>query len=118
SEGLISVLDVSVLYQYTAEQVPDIRKTIGTNPRDTVLVPYARDAIRSVASGYQVKALYSDVGRTEISKKILSILKERLESKNIHVTDVLLRDVKLPSTFTESIENKLKSEQEALQKEF
>ena len=118
SEGLISELDVSLLYRVPVDKAVHIRKTIGYDYRSIVMIPYFRDAIRNVASGYNVKALYSDKGRTEISQKIFEILKIKLEPKGIVVEDVLMRDVKLPPAFSESIERKLKTEQEALQKEF
>ncbi len=118
SEGLISSLDVSVLYNVPKEKAIYVRKTIGRNYKDIVLEPYVREAIRNVVSGYEVKALFNDQGRNEISKKILAFLKERVEPRGIMLQDVLLRDVRLPDTFTVSIQMKLKTEQEALQKQF
>ena len=118
SEGLISTLDVSVLYSVDPSNVVKVRKTVGANYRETVLEPYVREAIRNIVSGYQVKALYSDAGRQEIGKKIFSFLTEKLTERGIRVQDVLLRDVRLPASFAQSIELKLRAEQEALQKEF
>lgn len=118
SEGLISQLDVSVIFNVPAEKVVHVRRTIGRRYMDTVLEPYVREAIRNIVSGYPVKALYSDAGRKEIGEKILAFLKERVEPRGIFVQDVLLRDVKLPPSFAQSIEQKLRAEQEALQKEF
>jgi len=118
SEGLISTLDVSVLYSVDKDKVVNVRRTIGSNYRDNVLEPYVREAIRNVVSGYQVKALYSDAGRQEIGKKIFEFLNEKLASRGIRIQDVLLRDVRLPASFSQSIEQKLRAEQESLQKEF
>jgi len=118
SEGLISQLDVSVLFNVTREQAVLVRKTIGRTYRETVLEPYIREGIRNVVSGYAVKALFSDAGRKEIGENILAFLKMKLEPRGIMVQDVLLRDVRLPPTFAQSIEAKLRAEQESLQKEF
>lgn len=118
SEGLISTLDVSVLYNVPVDQVVTVRKTTGANYRQTILEPYSREAIRNVVSGYAVKSLYSEQGRKEIGENILNFLKMKLEPRGVTVQDVLLRDVKLPPTFSQSIEAKLRAEQEALQKEF
>ena len=118
SEGLISQLDVSVLYNVPAEQAVTVRKTIGRDYRETILEPYIREAIRNVASGYAVKSLFSDAGRKEIGEKILEFLRAKLEPRGIKVQDVLLRDVRLPPSFAQSIEAKLRAEQESLQKEF
>ena len=118
SEGLISTLDVSVLYSIDKQDAVKVRKTVGRDYRETVLEPYVREAIRNVVSGYQVKALYSDAGRQEIGKKIFDFLNGKLNDRGIRVQDVLLRDVRLPASFAQSIEMKLRAEQEALQKEF
>jgi regulator of protease activity HflC (stomatin/prohibitin superfamily) len=118
SEGLISSLDVSVLFNIPKEKVVHVRKTIGQHYGSTVLEPYVREAIRNVVSGYQVKALYSEAGRHEIGQKILEFLRSKLDERGIMIQDVLLRDVRLPVVFSQSIEAKLKTEQEALQKEF
>lgn len=116
SEGLISTLDVSVLFN--VEDAPLIRKKIGPEYKNKVLIPYIRDSVRNVASGYQVKALYSEAGRTEISYKILASLQKDLKPRGIDVQKVLLRSVILPKTFLASIESKLRAEQESLQKQF
>lgn len=118
SEGLISSLDVSILFNIPKDKAVFVRKTIGRNYMDVVLEPYIREAIRNIVSGYEVKALFNDQGRKEISQKILSFLKERVEPRGIVLQDVLLRDVRLPETFAQSIQIKLRTEQEALQKEF
>ena len=118
SEGLISTLDVSMIYNVPKENVVAVRKNIGTNYVQKIVEPYLREAIRNVASGYEVKALFQDKGRREISQKMLEFLQTKLEPRGIAVQDVLLRDVQLPRLFSDSIQVKLRTEQEALQKEF
>ncbi len=118
SEGLISQLDISILYNVPKDRVVFVRKTTGRDYRETIIEPYVREAIRNIVSGYAVKALFSDEGRHEIGNKILAFLKEKLEPRGINVQDVLLRDVRLPQSFAASIESKLRAEQESLQKEF
>ena len=118
SEGLISQLDVSVIYNVPQENIVTVRRTIGRYYRETVLEPYIREAIRNVVSGYQVKALFSDEGRKAIGENILAFLRTKLEPRGLMIQDVLLRDVRLPPTFAQSIETKLRAEQESFQKEF
>ena len=118
SEGLISSLDISVLFNVPKETVVTVRKTIGRAYVEVVLEPYIREAIRNVVSGYEVKALFSDQRRQEIGQKILDFLRVKMEPRGIKIQDVLMRDVRLPEIFAESIQIKLKTEQEALQKEF
>lgn len=118
SEGLISTLDVSLLYNVPIDKAVFVRKTIGSNFEQTIVEPYFREAIRNVASGYEVKSLYSEEGRGKIGAQILEFLKSKLEPRGIIVQDVLLRDVRLPPAFSDSIQQKLRTEQESLQKQF
>ena len=67
---------------------------------------------------YEVKALYSEQNRKEIGSKISAFLKEKLGPRGIEIQDILLRDVTLPAAFAQSIEVKLRTEQESLQKQF
>ena len=118
SEGLIVGLDTSLLFRVLPEQAPDIRKTIGWNYLDRLIIPYFRNAVRDVVSGYEVKNIYAEAGRKEIAAKIHGYLTQNLEPRGIVVEDVLLRDVKLPQRFAESIEAKLTAEQRVQQKRF
>lgn len=118
SEGLISNLDVSILFHVPADNVVKVRKTIGLDYSTTVLEPYMREAIRSTTSAYTVSDLYSDAGRKEISSKILSYMKDKLTDRGIVIEDVLVKGVQLPAIFAASIANKLKVEQESLQKQY
>jgi len=118
SEGLVSQLDISILYHIPPDKVVFVRKTIGSDYQSTVLEPYMREAVRSTASAYQVSALYSDAGRKEISEKMLGYLRDKLNDRGIIIEDVLIKGVQLPQVFADSIETKLKTEQESLQKQF
>lgn len=118
SEGLIVGLDASLLFKVRADAAPQIRKTIGWNYADKLIVPYFRNGLRDVVSGYEVKNIYSETGRQEIAAKLLEFLRVNFEARGIDVVDVLLRDVKLPQRFRESIEQKLTAEQKVQQKSF
>ena len=118
SEGLIVGLDTSLLFQVDPQSVPEIRKTVGRNYVERLIVPYFRNALRDTVSGYPVKNIYGEEGRKAIANQILLFLKENLGPRGIMVVDVLLRDVKLPQRFKESIEAKLTAEQRVQQKQF
>ncbi len=118
SEGLIVGLDTSLMFQVRADQAPEIRQTIGWNYVDKLIVPYFRSSLRDVVSGYTVKTVYAEEGRKEIAAKIKGKLQDKLGPRGIEIVDVLLRDVKLPARFKESIEAKLTAEQRVQQKQF
>ena len=111
-------LDTSLLFQVQPELAPSIRKTVGWNYGTQLVIPYFRNAVRDVVSGYPVKNIYGEAGRKEIAAKIREFLRQNLEPRGITVVDVLLRDVKLPPRFKESIEAKLTAEQRVQQKTF
>ncbi len=118
SEGLIVGLDASLLFQVEPEKCPEIRKQVGRNYLGVLVVPYLRNAVRDVVSGYEVKNIYAEQGRKEIANRMKEYLIENLKPRGIRVVDVLLRDVQLPARFKESIEAKLAAEQKAEQKRF
>ncbi len=118
SEGLIVGLDTSLLFQVMPTMAPQIRKTVGRNYLNRLIVPYFRSAVRDVVAGYPVKNIYAEKGRKEIASKIRGFLRDNLEARGIQIVDVLLRDVKLPTRFKESIEAKLTAEQRVQQKQF
>jgi len=106
SEGLIVALDLSLRFQVIRERAPEIRKTIGANYVELLLVPYLRNAVRDIVRGYPAMNIVSDAGREEIVSKIEAFLTHNLEPRGIRVEDVLLHEVKLPAGFPESIEAK------------
>ncbi len=118
SEGLIVGLDTTLQFQVIPEQAPTIRKTIGWDYMNNLILPVFRSALRDVVAGFPVKRIYAQQGRMEITEKIKDVLKEKLEPRGFIVVDVLLRDVKLPARFKESIEAKLTAEQRVQQKQF
>ena len=118
SEGLIVQMDVSVLWRVVPEKAPDLRQSISGSISDSLVTPYIRNGIRDVASGYAVKAVYTTEGRREIAATLRGYLQSQLRARGVEVEDVILRDLKLPPTFKQSIEAKLAAEQRALQKEF
>ena len=118
SEGLIVGLDTSLLFQVQPNKAPSLRKTVGWNYVELLIIPYFRNAVRDVVSGYPVKNIYGVQGRKEIAGKVRDFLIENLTPRGIEVVDVLLRDVKLPARFKDSIEAKLTAEQRVQQKQF
>jgi regulator of protease activity HflC (stomatin/prohibitin superfamily) len=118
SEGLIVGLDTTLQFQVQPDQAPTIRKTIGWDYMNNLILPVFRSALRDVVAGYPVKRVYAQEGRKDIAENILEVLRVKLEPRGFLIVDVLLRDVKLPARFKESIEAKLTAEQRVQQKQF
>lgn len=116
-EGLIIVLDLSVIYNVKPDRASEIKQTVSGSIEDTLLIPYMRNGIRDLASGYEASALYSQETREAIAQALEDKLVANLD-QNLFIEDVLLRKVKLPERVTQAIEDKLDAEQKSQKKQF
>lgn len=116
-EGLTLGLDITVLYHLEKNNAPRIYKEIGRNYESKILRPSIRSVIREIVAQYQAEDLYSQK-RAEAAEKILSSLKTKAKNRGIAIEEVLLRNVTLPTKLADSIEDKLKAEQESKRFDF
>lgn len=118
SEGMIVKLETTLLFRIIGSSAPELRKTVGRDYVERLVVPYFRSVLRDVVSGYPVRNIYSETGRKEITERMQKLLRENLEARGIQIVDVLLRDIQLPQRFRDSIEAKLTAQQRVQEKEF
>jgi len=114
-DGLEIKIDSTVWWKIDKEKIYDIYENIAKNTaelKQKVVRPVIRTAIRDICSNYTMKELYS-AERQNIGGYIKKKLKPLMENKNVLIGEVLIRNVKLPAKVEESIENKLKKQQEA-----
>ncbi len=116
-EGLIINLDMSVIYRVKSTRASEIQQTVQGDIKDTLLIPYIRNYIRDLASGYEASAFYSQKTRELIANELETKLVAALE-EDLIIEDVLLRKVRLPERVTQAIEDKLDAEQKSQKKEF
>jgi len=116
-EGLSVDLDITVLYHLDEAKASDVYKTVGLNYEEKVIRPGIRSAIREVIAQYEAKDIYSEK-RQEAAQNILEELKTQLEPRGIVMEDVLLRNVVLPESLAQAIQEKLSAEQEAQKYDF
>jgi len=116
SEGLSINVDVSIIYAVKPDRASEIYQTVSDNIKDTLLVPYVRNGIRDIVSGYTSEAVYTEEKRGEIAAQ----LKKYLEGKvgnDLIIHDVLLRQVTLPDTVKQAIDLKISAKQVNQRKE-
>ncbi|AFY54481.1 membrane protease subunit, stomatin/prohibitin [Rivularia sp. PCC 7116] len=109
-EGLNLNLDVSLQYKLDPQKAATVYKTIGTSETQLVISRF-RSTIRSIVAQYPANAIYS-IKRQEVARRINEQLTKELLPLGFVVEEALLRNVKMPDTIQQAIQEKLKAEQE------
>ena len=118
SSNLLKIsMDMTVFYQPFYENLGYLEVERGINYRAKVILPAMKSVAREVISKYLPEE-FNTTKREEIQLEIESRLSEKLADNYIQLNDVLIRNIKLPTTLEEAIERKLQQEQESLEYEF
>jgi regulator of protease activity HflC (stomatin/prohibitin superfamily) len=112
SEGLTVEVDVAVTFRVNATKAVGLYSTVGRNWQEVLLHPQVRATIRGIVSGFTSKELYDTERRSSVASLLYEKIKEDLEPRGIIIEAVPLRAIHLPTRVRESIENKLRMEQE------
>ncbi len=116
-EGLSVQLELSVLYHLNPEKAAEVYKTIGPNYAEIILEPQFRSVTRGVTAGFEAKALYTSE-RELLANQIQEHLSRIVEPRGITIETSPLRRVGLPARLSDSIEEKLRADQESQRMEF
>lgn len=114
AEGLIVGLETSLLFRPT--NVVDLRTKVGSNYVVIVLENTLIDIFREVIGNERVEDLIKNQDR--LTTKAMENLTVMMQARGIVIEDLMVTGLRLPDKFKDAIENKLESEQRALQKEF
>ena len=117
ANGLEITVDLSAWYQPDSKNLPLLHKEKGQRYVDRVVKPAVRSATRSVVGRYTPEQIYASQ-RDAIQQEIYEETKIILTQQFVQLNEVLVRDITLPSTIKQAIENKLKQEQASLEYEF
>lgn len=117
SNGLEIQIDASAWFQPKYENLGKLHQEKSEAYKERILLPAIRSAARSVVGRYTPEQLYSSK-RDAIQNEIFEETKAIVDNQYIQLNEILVRDVTLPPTIRESIENKLKQEQASLEYEF
>jgi len=117
SNGLEITVDVTLQFQPIAKELPLLHQEKGQNYIPDIVVPAIRAATRSIIGRYTPEEIYSSK-RDVIQSEIYDETKKLIEKQYVQVNEVLVRDITLPTTIKNAIENKLKQEQESLEYKF
>ena len=115
--GLTIKTELSYRYKPVDDKIGYVHDELGLNYHDNIIIPEIRSVTREVIGEYLPEELYS-TKREVIEDEIYERTKIALSSKYLLLDAVLIRDVTLPKTLQDAIENKLKQEQMSLEYEF
>ena len=116
-EGLSVELEISLLYSLSFENANKIYKTVGEDYVEKILIPQFRSVVRGVTAKYEARALYT-AEREQLSREMETELSKLVQPRGITLEAAPLRQIILPPGLTNSIEEKLKSEQESQRMQF
>ncbi|MBS1656890.1 MAG: prohibitin family protein [Chitinophagales bacterium] len=117
TDGLELKMDVSVLYRVVANKAPDILRNIGEDYRNVIVRPITRTKIRDNATYYSAVDLYSNK-REEFQQKIFNSIESDFKPRGLELQQLLIRNIALPESVKQAIEEKIQAEQAAQKMQF
>lgn len=115
-EGLSITSQISILYRLEKTEVVKIVNDLGLN-YEGIIANVFRSASADICSQYFAKDMHSGK-RSEIEADILKKMSGNLLNKGIVIESVLMKIIQLPQGLSQSIESKLRAEQDAMRMEF
>lgn len=95
-------IELTVQYTPKKSEASEILAVYGFNYFEKLINPIIRDVVRDVIGSYQAEKIAAD--RTAIAKEIRALLSDKFQSLPFQLTDVALRDIKLPQIVLKKIE--------------
>ncbi|MBM72531.1 MAG: peptidase [Crocinitomicaceae bacterium] len=118
SSNLLKItMDMTLFYQPQYDNLGFLEVERGMLYEAKVIQPAMRSVAREVIAKY-IPEEFNTTKREEIQLEIEDRLAEKLADNYIQLNDVLIRNIKLPTTLEQAIERKLQQEQESLEYEF
>lgn len=113
SKDLQSVTtEVSLNYNLDNAHIIDIYRELKGNQVERVIQPSIQEAVKNATAKFTAEELITK--REEVKGMIYDDLKNRLGSRNIIVTEVLITNFDFSPSFNAAVEAKVKAEQDAL----
>jgi len=115
-EGLNLSVQTNLIYRLDEDKTLPIYLKFKKNYDDIFIKPIIESKLRNLISSYEAKDLYNESTRLEIKEKMFQEL--TVSTDGFVVEHFLVNKIKLPHQLQQSIENKLKAEQENEQMAF
>ncbi len=110
-EGLDITADVTVQFRIDRNKAAILHKELGRNYINTVLRPQVRSKVRDSIGQFGAADLISNQ-RTQLEASITSELNKAFTRNNLILDAILLRELKIPESVAQAIEQKQTAEQQ------
>lgn len=117
SDGLEVTIDLTVLYKLMPSEAPKLVRETGVDYTDKIVRPVTRTKIRDNAVYYEAVSLYSNK-RDEFQQRIFRSIDEDFKKRGLILEQLLVRNITLPQSVKETIEQKINAEQDAQKMQF
>jgi regulator of protease activity HflC (stomatin/prohibitin superfamily) len=117
SNGLRIELDASVRYHILPKEAVALDRELGVRYYEVLIGPTVRSQARRVVGRYQPEEIYS-TQREAIERQIREGIEKAIEGRHLVLEAILIRNVALPETIQQAINDKLQAEQQALKMKF
>lgn len=104
--------EIALNYHISPEAVNELYQKVGLKYADTIIEPAILETMKAITAQYSASELITK--REHVSDAIKVALKEKLKTYYLIVDEISMKDFQFSHSFSEAIEAKQKSEQEAL----
>lgn len=110
-DAMYVYIDMSVTYSIPSSYVSDLRMQYGSDWKSTLLDQNVRSIPRLEGTQYNALDLIGEK-RSEFESEVKNKLIEKIESYGIVVSDVNIREYRIPDSLQEAVEKKMAAEQD------
>lgn len=117
ADGLEVTIDLSVLYRVVADNAPKLLQQTGIDYEDKIVRPLTRTRIRDNAVYYDAIELFASK-RDEFQQRIYKSIEKDFNARGLLLENLLVRNITLPESVKQTIEQKINAEQDAQKMQF
>lgn len=110
-DAMYVYIDMSVTYSIPSSYVSDLRMQYGSDWKSTLLDQNVRSIPRLEGTQYNALDLIGEK-RSEFESEVKNKLIDKIESYGITVSDVNIREYRIPDSLQEAVEKKMAAEQD------
>lgn len=115
-EGLEIKFDLSIRYRPELELVGLLHQRVGPDYAEKVVVPEVESALRSIAGGQKLDAIYT--ASQDVVQRVVTEVLEQASRNYVHIDEVVVRHIELPQPVRARIEAKMIEKETAEAYEF